>query len=906
MNLHVTGCGASIDWVAPDGVVEARMQFMHAHVGIWQYCTNPYGSLMGGVFLSLMIGNSGNLLGDHNQVAGTPGWLMAQGFYPGDCDFPKYHDFDIMMRRPNPTTQPSTYFIRISARGDLGTWKLFGDTINIASLSLWNSARFGGQGLSCGRVAIRSFRQSLWGWNIVGGGGSSISERAGDACVAAELPPEILVPSVVLMPTAAVLCDCVTITPQPITTFGSLDICYEVALAADPEFLAPVTEEPWRPIASDRGLELQKFCELEPEDYIARYTIRYPDGTTITSEPAAFTIEENSAPTAPDITSPLQGEVIVDGNPFILEFEPATDPDGDDLQYMSRLSADGANTWSTLHELGAIEPNTPYSVNTEGWAPGTYQLEVLAFDGCLFGPPDRVCIEIVLTCPPVPVDVTTVRRFETWSDTSYNRGTRTGFVRDYGEIDADRENQGEERFQVLLPRASKRNDKARVFEKLQMLHVTRNIYEDFSFEDSRLVQLKEERQRDNSLRAELLTRALWYDLEKIMLVRYEANGRAVLDHPLEILPQEHMDFIMRCVRRVRPYFNGGYVEPTEKVRILYSWDNALSALHKLRDATGMELEYVPTCAYIQVNLVSAAGQRLSGPTANFDFDLGGVTVTLTDTSVLGSSPIVEWLWTSDAGHEENTQNTELTFATPGMHNITLQIKDQRGFTRSVTKPVTIELAAFLASLPLFGPVENFDAAPDPNQLETPGDPAGYAISDGRLRIDGPATLESNWASIYLDDNPGAGLTHEDFTGRFTYIEIIDVYPLPSSGGPYFYLGNVLGAYDSWAGYNIYSGPILGLDFGGPLGSEWLDFPYDSATHRFLGFAYWDGKLYWLTSPTALPGSWTIIHEGLAADYGFDPTTVAHDIGTGASDADGGITAEHTMTIGGINTHDPNP
>src|SRR5208282_4470949 len=67
-----------------------------------------------------------------------------------------------------------------------------------------------------------------------------------------------------------------------------------------------------------------------------------------------------------------------------------------------------------------------------------------------------------------------------------------------------------------------------------------------------------------------------------------------------------------------------------------------------------------------------------GPEAAFTFAVTGSTVTLTDLSRAGSSPITTTFWSFGDGSSSSVANTSHLFGAAGKYNISLIVEDKNG------------------------------------------------------------------------------------------------------------------------------------------------------------------------------------------------------------------------------------
>jgi hypothetical protein len=120
-------------------------------------------------------------------------------------------------------------------------------------------------------------------------------------------------------------------------------------------------------------------------------TIGYQSVTSTTT----FTVH-NGIPTAPVITSPGPGEELTQTTNS-LEWEDATDPEGDPLTYNAQYRLVAAETWTPLF----TDDTSPYSWNMTALAVGEYEVQVVANDGIGDGPPGFQFFSVSILDRPV-------------------------------------------------------------------------------------------------------------------------------------------------------------------------------------------------------------------------------------------------------------------------------------------------------------------------------------------------------------------------------------------------------------------------------------------------------------------------------------------------------------------------
>ncbi|MGE5199146.1 MAG: PKD domain-containing protein, partial [Rhodospirillaceae bacterium] len=79
----------------------------------------------------------------------------------------------------------------------------------------------------------------------------------------------------------------------------------------------------------------------------------------------------------------------------------------------------------------------------------------------------------------------------------------------------------------------------------------------------------------------------------------------------------------------------------------------------------------------------------SPPTADFTFDLAGLTANFTDASTDSDGSIAGWSWNFGDGSTSGGQNPSHTYAVAGEYSVTLTVKDDDGATGTATKSVTV-------------------------------------------------------------------------------------------------------------------------------------------------------------------------------------------------------------------------
>lgn len=119
------------------------------------------------------------------------------------------------------------------------------------------------------------------------------------------------------------------------------------------------------------------------------------------------------------------------------------------------------------------------------------------------------------------------------------------------------------------------------------------------------------------------------------------------------------------------------------------------------------------------NLLTLDGKWLGtdqvGPLAAFGFTPNGgqepLPVSFTDNSVLGSSPIVEWLWDFGDGTTSLQQNPNHTYQFDGTYVISLQVKDENGLISTATQNIAVTDAGVVGPTASFSLDVNTGDAP---------------------------------------------------------------------------------------------------------------------------------------------------------------------------------------------------
>lgn len=522
----------------------------------------------------------------------------------------------------------------------------------------------------------------------------SVCGEEGDACgdLPGEIPEDFAIE-------AAVVCDCVTLTAPPFYSDSATLANWEVTL--DDGY------EDWDyPAVPDTGfqstdLASHEFCDLAPGDYLGRVTFRFPDSSEQTSSSVAFTIQENTPPTAPVIETPTEGQTFTDGI-VTLRFSPAVDLEGDYLEYEAAYSTDDGLSWIVFAELGTIDPDTDNVLDLSALPPGIVAIRVRAFDGCLFGPPDIVCIILDVICPEEVIHVTYIDRLELWSDLRDNGGERIGFIPDYITATDHRELQGEETFALTIPRVSDNNDAQGVWEKLRHKRVIRTVYADLTFEEWRIIHIQDERDDRNALSAKIECESPCYDLNTRQLRRTEVNGTVL--HEWGLYGVTVLEAAQVIIAQAPRYFRLGHVDEAIADAIIdldFSWNNVLEGLVQIQERYAdenltIERQCRRTCSGYNINLVVSTGATPSDPVASFTSETGygyeeEPLVVLFDGS--GSSApsgtIISWDWDFGDGDTGTGEFAVHEFDYADTYTVTLTVTDNGGRTNSIQLEVEL-------------------------------------------------------------------------------------------------------------------------------------------------------------------------------------------------------------------------
>ncbi|RDV37161.1 PKD domain-containing protein [Bradymonadaceae bacterium TMQ3] len=80
------------------------------------------------------------------------------------------------------------------------------------------------------------------------------------------------------------------------------------------------------------------------------------------------------------------------------------------------------------------------------------------------------------------------------------------------------------------------------------------------------------------------------------------------------------------------------------------------------------------------------------PDADFTGNVNGLTVSFSDQSSAGDSPITSWLWNFGDGQSSNQSSPTHTYATAGQYTVTLTVTDADGDTNSASATVTVSVS----------------------------------------------------------------------------------------------------------------------------------------------------------------------------------------------------------------------
>jgi hypothetical protein len=83
-------------------------------------------------------------------------------------------------------------------------------------------------------------------------------------------------------------------------------------------------------------------------------------------------------------------------------------------------------------------------------------------------------------------------------------------------------------------------------------------------------------------------------------------------------------------------------------------------------------------------------EEVSNPEASFDWESSGLSVQFTDTSEIGDTEIVRWMWEFDDGTTSDQQNPTHRFGEEAQWQVTLDVVDEDGLTSKAEGEVGIE------------------------------------------------------------------------------------------------------------------------------------------------------------------------------------------------------------------------
>ena len=199
---------------------------------------------------------------------------------------------------------------------------------------------------------------------------------------------------------------------------------------------------------------------------------------------------------------------------------------------------------------------------------------------------------------------------------------------------------------------------------------------------------------------------------------------------------------------VTPTFD--FSDITPEATHAYSTDGTYTVLLRVTDIDGNSVDTTQT---VNVSQVPDPIADFSVPTGNI---LIGQSITLTSSSAAAvGNTIVSTQWDNenDGSFDLSGESVQLTYTTPGIHNMRLMVTDNMGLTAEVTKPITIVQAPtagidFSPANPLIGQTITLNTVSTANN-------SGGSITEQQWDFENDGTFDATGNSVQTSfSSPG--------------------------------------------------------------------------------------------------------------------------------------------------------